>query len=86
MEEKQAQYYAVLYAVDGTIHLWPGNSQEECLERLRGILKNEVKNDYCKATTVIKRDMSNFKDGMIFGNPKSLDVKNTSIKPKKNTQ
>lgn len=69
---ENVQYFAVIYCDDGTIHLAPGETQEVCLEKLRRV-KGE-KAHIMKATTVIKRDMSNFKDGMIFGNPKSLDV------------
>lgn len=75
------QYYGVVHLKDGTIHLWPGDSQEECLEILRRI--KETWGDRMKATTVIKRNLDNVKDGMIFGSPKSLDVMQEKNKKKK---
>lgn len=68
------KYFAVIYCHDGTIHLAPGDTQAECLERLAHMTASSKVLARMKATTVIKRDMSNFKDDMIFGNPKSLDV------------
>lgn len=68
------KYFAVVYCYDNTIHLWPGDSQEECLNKLKELYKNDDIRERMKATTVIKRDMSNFKEGMIFGNPKSLNI------------
>lgn len=65
-------YFAVVYSPDGTIHLWPGENQEQCLNKLKEVYADAP--DRVQATTVIKRDMDNFKDGMIFGNPKSLNV------------
>lgn len=67
------KYFAVVYCKDGTSHLWPGDSQEECLDKLMEI-RDSKWGQRMLATTVIKRDMDNFKDGLIFGNPKSLNV------------
>ena len=74
MAETNIQYFAVVYSPDGTIHLWPGKSKEACLDKLRHMKEDLRVCDRMEATTVIKRDMSNFKDGKIFGCPKSLDV------------
>ena len=68
------KYYAVVYCKDGTIHLWPGDDQEACLCKLKKLKKNPRVDERMQATTVIKRDLDNFKDGMIFGSPKSLNV------------
>lgn len=68
------QYYAVVYCKDGTIHLWPGEDQETCLFKLESLKEDPRVSKRMQATTVIKRDLDNFKDGMIFGNPKSLNV------------
>jgi hypothetical protein len=69
-------YYAVFYSKDGTIHLWPGEDQPACLQKLRDMMEEDPRvKAACAATTVIKRDMSHFPDGRIFGKPKSLDVK-----------
>lgn len=68
------RYYAVVYCKDGTIHLWPGDSQEECLGALNELKENPKILKRMMSTTVIKRDMDNFKDGLIFGSPKSLNV------------
>lgn len=76
-EEKKIQYFAVVYTNDAwgnTIHLWPGDSQEDCLNKLREMKEDPRILERMEATTVIKRDMSNFKDNKIFGCPKSLDV------------
>ena len=74
MKETNIRYFAVVYSPDGTIHLWPGESKEACLNKLRSMRDSPRVHDRMEATTVIKRDMSNFKDGMIFGCPKSLDM------------
>ena len=68
------KYFAVVYCHDETIHLWPGESKEQCLEALSKLKSDPDISRRMKATTVIKRDMENFKDGFIFGNPKCLNV------------
>lgn len=68
------QYFAVIYSKNGEIHLWPGDSQNDCLVELRRVRDSKKWGHVIKSTTVIKRDMSNFKDGLIFGSPKSLNV------------
>ncbi len=83
MEDKKIKYFAVVYCYDGTIHLWPGNTQEECLEKLREMKDHMDVFERMESTTVIKRDMSNFKDNKIFGCPKSLNVMLESSKRRK---
>ena len=68
------KYFAVIYCKDGTIHLCPGDSQEECLNKLKKVSGYNKVKERMSATTVIKRDMSNFKEGRIFGCPKSLNI------------
>ena len=68
------KYFGVVYCNDGTIHLIPGDTQEQCLERLAMMTNSPRTLQRMESTTVIKRDMSNFKEGKIFGCPKSLDV------------
>ena len=68
------RYYAVFYSKDGSIHLWPGSTQKECLEVLREVASSPKWGPRCMRTTVIKRDMSHCKDGFVFGSPKSLNV------------
>ena len=68
------KYFAVVYCYDGTIHLEPGNTQEECLEKLAVMTNSPRTLARMRATTVIKRDMNNFKEDLIFGCPKSLDI------------
>lgn len=66
-QEKDSKYFLVIYCKDKTIHLWPGDSKQDCLEKLAGMLtKPEIVSRY-EDSTIIKRDMSNFKDGLIFG-------------------
>ena len=67
------QYFGVTYLTDGTMQLWPGKDQQDCLRKLREV-RDSKWGPRLKATTVIKRDMTNFKDGLIFGSPKSLNV------------
>lgn len=84
MAEKNEQYFGVVYQTPefkNAISLLPRDSKEECLEALRELRDDPKVHDRIAATTVIKRDMSNFKDGRIFGCPKSLDV--MQEKPKK---
>ena len=73
MEGKQ-QYYAVFYSKDGTIHLWPGKGQGDCMALLRRMMGDPRCKAKCARTTVIKRDMSHCKGGWVFGSPKSLNV------------
>lgn len=68
------QYYAVVYCKDGTIHLWPGKSKEDCMEKLTDMKHTEGVSERMESTTVINRDLENCKDGYIFGHPKCLDV------------
>lgn len=75
--EENVQYFAVVYCTEeykNSVHLLPCESKEACLEKLRKMREDPETRKRMKATTVIKRDMSNFKEGMIFGCPKSLDV------------
>ncbi len=68
------QYYAVVYCKDGTIHLWPGDDQSDCVTKLREMAEDPKIRPRMSSTTVIKRDMDNFKDGQIFGCPKTYNV------------
>lgn len=61
------KYYLVIYCKDGTIHLWPGDSKQVCLEKLADMLTSPDIVARYENSTIIKRDMSNFKDGLIFG-------------------
>ena len=64
-------HYAVFYSKDGTIHLWPGKTKEECAEKLYAMMKDKRVHDRCLRTTVIHRAG----DGeFVFGSPESLNV------------
>ena len=65
--ERDSKYYLVIYCKDKTIHLWPGDSKQECLEKLANMLTEPNIIKRYENSTIIKRDMSNFKDGLIFG-------------------
>lgn len=65
--EKDSKYYLVIYCKDKTIHLWPGDSKQDCLEKLAGMFVTPEVVERYENATIIKRDMSNFKDGLIFG-------------------
>lgn len=62
-----SKYFLTVYCKDGTIHLWPGDSKQDCLMKLADMLTDKRIVERYKDSTVIKRDMSNFKDGLIFG-------------------
>ena len=69
------KYFGVVYCHDGTVHLTkPQDTQQECLDKLKSWIEDPRCYERVAATTVIKREMDNFKDGRIFGNPKSLDI------------
>lgn len=65
--EKDSKYYLVIYCKDKTIHLWPGDSKQDCLEKLAGMFVTPEVVERYENATIIKRDMTNFKDGLIFG-------------------
>ena len=49
--EKNSKYYLVIYCKDKTIHLWPGDSKQDCLEKLAGMFVTpEVVERYENAT------------------------------------
>lgn len=66
-QEKDLQYFLVIYCKDKTIHLWPGDSKQDCLMKLADMLTTPNVIKRYESSTIIKRDMSNFKDGLIFG-------------------
>jgi len=72
------KYFGVIYLKDNklgmTYHLFQKDTQEECLLLLKELAQTSEYAPRMIATTVIKRDMDNFKENMIFGNPKSLNV------------
>ena len=73
MEDKI--YYAVFYSNDGTIHLWPGKSIEECEKKLIHVLQSKKCYMRCKRTTIISRDKETVgEDGYVFGSPNSRNV------------
>ena len=59
------KFYLVVYLKDGTIHLWPGDTKEECLETKSKLLKTEWK-PRIKTFRFIKRNLNNCKDGYIL--------------------
>lgn len=65
--ETDFQYYLVIYCKDKTIHLWPGESKQDCLGKLANMMMDKKVMGRYETSTIIKRDMSNFKDGLIFG-------------------
>lgn len=68
-------YYAVFYATDGTIHLWPNETREGCESKLMEMLEDHKTHSRCKRTTIIHRDDKAVgEDGFIFGSPNSLNI------------
>jgi len=75
-EDKKTKrmYYAVFYDKDGSVHMWPNESKERCLEVLYETLKCKRNHDRCARTTVITREVPNDFDYYVFGKPESLNV------------
>ena len=63
--DKAMKFYLVVYLKDGTIHLWPGDSKEECLETKAKLYKTKWK-PRIKTCRFIKRNLNNCKDGYIL--------------------
>ena len=72
---ESSKHYAVFYSKDGTIHLWPGESKEDCERKLYDMLKDKRVHDRCRRTTIIKRDAKTVgEEEFVFGSPASLNV------------
>ena len=67
------KYFAVIYCVDGTIHLKEADTKEACEERLFNMLKDKRVYDKTERTTIIKRDIKD--NQYLFGSPNSLNIK-----------
>ena len=63
--DKNMKFYLVVYLTDGTIHLWPGDSKEECEKTKVGLSKSKWK-PRIKTFRFIKRDLNKCKDGYIL--------------------
>jgi len=74
INDNHEQYFVVLYRKNKVIELKPYDSKEKCLEILNKLQNNKELFALVEATTIIKRDMSNFKEGYIFGCPKTYNV------------
>lgn len=61
------QHYLIVYCNDGTIHLWPGKDYNECTMKLKKMKENKKIISKIKSSTIIKRDTSYFKEGLMFG-------------------
>ena len=70
------QFYLVYYAKDGTIHLWPGKSREECAEMGKKMMSDKDRSNYCEATNIICRDTEYFVDNKLFGVKNKYNFKN----------
>lgn len=69
------KYFGVVYLKNGAVYITkPRDTQQECLDKMKSWVEEPACREEVAATTVIKREMDNFKDGKIFGTPKSLDV------------
>lgn len=64
-------HYLVIYSKDGTIHLWPGHSREECINKAAEMYNKPKVRALIKATTIITRNQPG---EFMFGHPKSLDI------------
>ena len=69
------KYFGVIYLKNGRTDLSePKDTPEEAMEVMRDLIKRTNALEKVLATTVIEREMDNFKDGFIFGHPKSRDL------------
>ena len=84
-KEKQELYFAVIYRKDGIIELKPFNQKDDAVDTLQKLWLDKNLLDRVKATTVIKRDMSNFTDGLMFGCPKCYNVLENPPEPQETT-
>ena len=67
-----SQYYLVVYCKDGTMHLWPGKDYDACYNKLKKMMNNDKTSPKIKASTIIKRDTSNYREGFMFGKKEIL--------------
>lgn len=67
------KFYLVVYCKDETIHLWPGKDKEDCRNKLIDMCKNKKLKDRILSATIIQRDVSKIKDGLIFGSKNILE-------------
>lgn len=74
------QFYLVYYAKDGTIHLWPAKTQEECIALGKKMMKDKDRFNYCEATNVIFRDTETFANEKLFGIKDKFNFKNIKEK------
>ena len=78
------KYFGVVYLKNGATYITkPRDTQQECLDKLRSWLEEPQFHEEAAGTTVIKREMDNFKDGKLFGSPKSLDIMQEKAKRRK---
>ena len=63
--KKDKQHYLVVYLNDGTIHARPGDSEEDCKDTEQQLMKSKWGKEI-KLTKIIKRNLSQYKDGMIL--------------------
>ena len=66
------KHYLVIYSKDGSIHLWPANSRQECIKKANDMYSKEKVRELIEATTIIRRDIEENKK--LFGCPKSLNI------------
>ncbi len=60
-------FYLVFYATDGTIHLLPKQSKEECQQSLQKMFKDKRICDRYKNSMIIKRNLDAYDQGYVFG-------------------
>ena len=73
-------YYATIYCKDGTIHLWPAPTREECEAKLYELFEDERILERTDRTTIIKREFGLSDNRYIFGCPESLNIKAKVLK------
>lgn len=69
------KYFGVVYCTDETTHFTkPKDTKEECMKVLIKMMEDPRVKERLKRTTVIKREMDNFPDGLLFGSPECYNV------------
>lgn len=61
------KFYLVYYCKDGSIHLLPKDSKEECQKVLNKMLTNKSTRDRYDNAMIIKRNLDAYDKGYIFG-------------------
>jgi hypothetical protein len=60
------KYFAVIYCFDGTVHLWPGDTKDDCKKKVDELLNHEKIKPRIRAYNIIKRNLDNYQNGLFL--------------------